>query len=97
MPKFDGLLKFDLDSQHVQMYSFGTGRYGGEGVFVPRPGATVEDDGWLMTFVHDEAQDTSELVIVSTQTMTDEAIARIRMPQRVPYGFHGTWVSFPYC
>lgn len=97
MPKFDGLLKFDLDSQHVQMYSFGTGRYGGEGVFVPRPGATVEDDGWLMTFVHDEAQDTSELVIVSTQTITDEAIARIRMPQRVPYGFHGTWVSFPYC
>jgi carotenoid cleavage dioxygenase len=95
MPKFDGLLKFALEQQSVQVHSFGTGRYGGEGVFVPRPGSTVEDDGWLMTFVHDEAQDTSELVIVSTQAMSDEPIARIQMPQRVPYGFHGTWVSLP--
>ena len=95
MPKFDGLLKFDLDNGSAQAHSFGTGRYGGEGVFVPRPGATAEDDGWLMTFVHDEAQDVSELVIVSTQAMTDEPVARIQMPQRVPYGFHGTWVSLP--
>lgn len=95
MPKFDGLLKFDLDSQRVQMHSFGTGRYGGEGVFVLRPGATVEDDGWLMTFVHDEIQDKSELVIISTQAMTDAAIARIQMPQRIPYGFHGTWITLP--
>jgi carotenoid cleavage dioxygenase-like enzyme len=104
MPKFDGLLKFDLDHQKVQKHSFGEGRYGGEGVFVPRPGATAEDDGWLLTFVHDEVQDTSELVIVSTQEMVDEAItnqgkslctARIQIPQRVPYGFHGTWVALP--
>ncbi|MBD1846746.1 carotenoid oxygenase family protein [Cyanobacteria bacterium FACHB-63] len=94
MPKFDGLLKFDLDQQRTQKHSFGKGRYGGEGVFVPRPGATLEDEGWLMTFVHDEIQDTSELVIVSTQAMSDEAIARIQMPQRIPYGFHGTWVSY---
>lgn len=94
-PKFDGLLKFDLDHQNVQMHSFGTGRYGGEGVFVPRPGATAEDDGWLMTFVYDEPQDRSELVIIDTQAMTDEPVARILMPQRVPYGFHGTWISLP--
>lgn len=94
-PKFDGLLKFDLDQQHLQVHLFGTGRYGGEGVFVPRRGSAVEDDGWLMTFVHDEIQDTSELVIVSTQVMTDEPIARIQIPQRVPYGFHGTWVPLP--
>lgn len=95
MPKFDGLLKFDLDNSRVQVHSFGAGRYGGEGVFVPRPGSIVEDDGWLMTFVHDEAQDLSELVIVSAQAMSDEAIARIQIPQRIPYGFHGTWVPLP--
>jgi len=95
MPKFDGLLKFDLDNQRVQTHHFGTGRYGGEGVFVPRPGATVEDDGWLMTFVHDEIQDTSELVIISAQAMTDEPLARIRMPQCIPYGFHGAWITLP--
>ncbi|MCD8489474.1 MAG: carotenoid oxygenase family protein [Desertifilum sp.] len=93
MPKFDGLLKFDLENQSVQTHSFGTGRYGGEGVFVPKPGATAEDEGWLMTFVYDETQQTSELVIVDAQAMTDSAIARIQIPQRVPYGFHGTWIG----
>ncbi|MEP0910689.1 carotenoid oxygenase family protein [Leptolyngbya sp. GB1-A1] len=94
MPKFNGLLQFDLAHQSVQTHSFGTGRYGGEGVFVPRPGATTEDDGWLMTFVHDETQSTSELIIVAAQAMTDEPIARVLMPQRIPYGFHGTWIAF---
>lgn len=93
MPKFDGLLKFDLEHQQVQRHPFGTGRYGGEGVFVPRPGAMAEDEGWLMTFVHDEAQNQSELVIVNPQAMNDEPIARILMPQRIPYGFHGTWIA----
>lgn len=93
MPKFDGLLKFDLEHQLVQTHSFGAGRYGGEGVFVPRPGATSEDDGWLITFVHDEAEGGSELVIVAAQAVNEEPIARILIPQRVPYGFHGTWIA----
>lgn len=84
LPKFDGLLKFDLDHQSVQAHAFGSGRYGGEGVFVPQPGARAEDEGWLMTFLHDETQDTSELVTIHTQAMTDEPVACIQMPQRVP-------------
>jgi carotenoid cleavage dioxygenase len=91
LPKFDGLLKFDLDRSEVRAHSFGTGRYGGEGVFVPRPGATEEDDGWLMTFVHDEGENRSELAIVSARAMEGEPIARVLLPGRVPYGFHGAW------
>lgn len=45
-----------------------------------------------MTFVHDEVQNTSERVVVSTQAMTDEPIARLGMPQRISYGFPGTWI-----
>lgn len=93
MPKFDGLLKFDLEGQSVQTHSFGAARYGGEEIFVPRPDATAEDDGWLITFVHDESEGKSELVIVAAQAMSEEPIARILMPQRVPYGFHGTWIA----
>jgi len=93
LPKFDGLLKVDLETQDVQVHQFGTGCYGGEGVFVPRPGATEEDEGWLMTFMHDEIQNQSELVIMNSQAMMDAPIARILMPQRIPYGFHGTWIA----
>ncbi|HEY9871969.1 MAG TPA: carotenoid oxygenase family protein [Candidatus Obscuribacterales bacterium] len=93
MPKFDGLIKYDLDSGSSQTHEFGRERYGGEGVFAPSSHATAEDDGWLLTFVHDEVEGTSELVVVDVKDMTAEPVARILIPERVPYGFHGSWVE----
>ncbi|MBD2515636.1 carotenoid oxygenase family protein [Nostoc sp. FACHB-973] len=92
LPLFEGIIKYDFSNGKSQTHEFGEGRYGGEAVFAPRPGATVEDDGWLMTFVHDEGSDTSELVVVNAQDITAEPVARVIIPQRVPYGFHGAWV-----
>lgn len=93
MPLFDGLIKYDLLNGSSQTHKFGRDRYGGEGVFVPRPNATTEDDGWLLTFVYDTVEETSELVVVSAKDMTAEPVARVIIPQRVPYGFHGIWVE----
>jgi carotenoid cleavage dioxygenase-like enzyme len=93
VPLFEGVIKYDLSNGKSQTHEFGRGRYGGESVFVPRPGATVEDDGWLITFVYDTSKDTSELVVVNAQDVTGEPVARVLIPQRVPYGFHAAWVS----
>lgn len=93
MPLFDGLIKYDLLTGSSQTHNFGSGRYGGEGVFVPKPGATEEDEGWLLTFVYDTKEETSELVVVNAQDMTAEPVARIIILTRVPYGFHGTWIA----
>ena len=93
LPLFEGIIKYDLNSGNSQTHEFGQGRYGGEAVFAPRPGAIAEDDGWLVTFVHDENSNTSELVVVNAQDVTAEPVARVIIPQRVPYGFHGTWVA----
>lgn len=92
VPLIDGLIKYDFSSGKSQTHQFGVGRYGGEAVFAPRPGATDEDDGWLMTFVYDTGEEASELVIVNAQDMSSTPVARVLIPQRVPYGFHGTWV-----
>ncbi|QLE58166.1 carotenoid oxygenase family protein [Nostoc sp. TCL26-01] len=89
---FDGLLKYDFMRNYSQSHDFGRGRYGGEAVFVPRPDGVEEDDGWLLTFVYDKAKNTSELLVVDAQYFTDEPVARILLPQRVPYGFHGIWI-----
>jgi len=92
-PLFDGLLKYNLSTGSSETHEFGQGRYGGEAVFVPRPGAATEDEGWLLTFVHDTLESQSELVVVNAQDVTAPPIARMLIPQRVPYGFHGSWVS----
>lgn len=67
-------------------------RYGGEAVFVTRPNSNAEDDGWLITFVYDSTTQASELLVLNAQDLTAEPIARVLIPQRVPYGFHGIWI-----
>jgi carotenoid cleavage dioxygenase len=92
-PLFDGVIKYDFENGKSQTHEFGKNRYGGESVFAPHPHGTAEDQGWLVTFVYDENSQTSELVVINAQDITNEPIARVMIPQRVPYGFHGIWIS----
>ncbi|MEM7591792.1 MAG: carotenoid oxygenase family protein, partial [Cyanobacteria bacterium P01_A01_bin.83] len=36
---------------------------------------------------------TSELVVIDAQNVASEPVARVLIPQRVPYGFHGAWID----
>jgi hypothetical protein len=71
----------------------------GEAVFVPRSEAPVqgcsaeEDEGYLITYVHDEVAGRSTLNVYDARSMAQEPLAVVALPQRVPYGFHGLWVS----
>jgi carotenoid cleavage dioxygenase-like enzyme len=62
-------------------------------VFVAREGGTAEDDGWLLTFVHDLGTGTAEFVVLDAADLARGPVARVPLPQRVPFGFHGSWVS----
>jgi carotenoid cleavage dioxygenase len=89
----DGLIKYDLETGNSQVHEFGRGRFGGDSAFAPRPGASTEDDGWLLTMVWDAVVKQSELLVIDAQNFTSEPVARVIMPGRVPYGFHATWIS----
>ncbi|MGD9997770.1 MAG: carotenoid oxygenase family protein [Ilumatobacteraceae bacterium] len=86
-------LKYDLQTGERAVFDHGPGRSGGEPVFVSRAGSTAEDDGWLLTMVHDLTTDTAELVVLDAQDFDRGYVAQVLLPQRVPYGFHGNWVS----
>jgi 8'-apo-carotenoid 13,14-cleaving dioxygenase len=87
------IFKHDLATRTVETHSVGRGRGSAEPDFIRKESPTSEDDGWLMSYVYDQSTDVSELVIIDAQNMTAEPVARVLLPQRVPFGFHGNWVS----
>jgi carotenoid cleavage dioxygenase-like enzyme len=90
---FDGVIKYDLERRSSAAHTYPAGWFGGETAFCPRVGSTAEDDGYLCTFVADEATGASELYVLDARNVSDAPLARIRIPQRVPTGYHTWWVS----
>jgi carotenoid cleavage dioxygenase len=89
---FDGVIKYDTDTGRSWLHRYPAGRFGGETVFAPRLGSRAEDDGYLLTFVVDEATGESELYVIDAAHVSEEPVARVRIPQRVPTGYHAWWI-----
>jgi carotenoid cleavage dioxygenase-like enzyme len=89
---FDGLLRYDLCTGKREEHRFGPGRFGSEAPFAPRDGSVGDDDGYLVSFVTDERDGRSEVEILDASDIAAGPVARVRLPQRVPLGFHATWV-----
>ncbi|XP_038896611.1 carotenoid 9,10(9',10')-cleavage dioxygenase 1-like [Benincasa hispida] len=64
--------------------------------FVPRENGDQEDDGWIIAHVHNEITNTSQVYIIDAQKFNNEPIAKISLPQRVPYGFHGAFMPISW-
>lgn len=96
------ILSSQVDDDPIKVFKLPSGWYAQESRFVPRKNGTSEDDGWLLSYVFDESQldhcgecpqgSSSELWIIDAKNMT-EIVAKVFLPQRVPYGLHGNWFS----
>ncbi len=88
------IFKYDFGNDAARsVHTFPVGHTPGEPVFVPAEGATNEDDGYLMTYVHQADTDTSYLVVLDATDMPADPVAEVHLPTRVPAGFHGSWVA----
>lgn len=105
MPKIAGVVKIDLSLSGsrsgdctVATRLYPPGCYGGEPFFVakePDNPAAEEDDGYLVSYIHDENTNESKFIVMDTKSPNLEIVAAVKLPGRVPYGFHGTFV--PSC
>jgi len=91
--QFGGLLKHDLHAGTTLERNFDAGQSAGEAVFVPASPDAGEDEGFVLSLVHDTGRDASDLVILDATDFTGPEVARVHLPQRVPYGFHGWWAA----
>ena len=85
-----GVVHYDAQTEREQTWDPGPTRSSGEWLFVPN--GDGEGEGFVMSYVHDAADDKSSLVILDAQDVSAGPLAEIQTPQRVPYGFHATWV-----
>ncbi|CAI0388380.1 unnamed protein product [Linum tenue] len=104
MPKFGGLAKLyfqepkDADNQReeamikVEYHEFEKNTFCSGAAFVPKEEEEEEDDGWVITFVHNEDTHTSKVYIIDAKKFSSEPVAKITLPCRVPYGFHGAFM-----
>ena len=87
------IVKYDMSNGSKAIHDLGPAAFPGEFVFVQDTATGAEDDGWVMGFVYDKTTDSSDLVILDAKDMSKPPVARVHLPQRVPFGFHGSWID----
>jgi len=90
---FNGLTKHDLETGEAEHFGFGEQRFGSEAPFIPRANAQSEDDGYLISFITDMAQDRSECIIIDAKDLAAGPVCTIILPHRISSGTHATWAS----
>jgi carotenoid cleavage dioxygenase len=87
---FDGVIRYDLEAGTSTEHLYGPTTVCGETVHAPDPASPEEGGGWLLNLVHDVAEGESACVVLDAATL--EEVARVHLPRRVPFGFHGSFL-----
>lgn len=91
---YDGITKLDLADNSETGYAAQTpGNSFCEPVFAPRPGATDEDDGWLLSVEYQADRHTSRLVILDAKDPAGGPVATAGLTHHIPLGFHGNFAA----
>ena len=91
--RLNNYFKHDFEKSETIAHDFGESCQAAEPVFIPRKNAKSEDDGFVVGFVYDKTTDLSDFVVLDAQNFSDAPLARVTLPQRVPFGFHGSWIN----
>ena len=88
---FNSILHYDLATGARRAHALPDGSSAGEAVFVPRTDSSSEGDGFLLAPVYRWAEDRSDVLVLDAANVEAAPLAVVRIPQRVPFGFHGNF------
>lgn len=89
---FNAIAHIDLKTGKRTVRTLDPGDSADEPVFVPRCATAPEGDGYVISLAYRAATNTSELLILNAQDIAGEPAAVLKLPRRVPAGFHGSFV-----
>jgi all-trans-8'-apo-beta-carotenal 15,15'-oxygenase len=88
----DVVTKVDMETGAETVVSLGREHYPNEPVFIPRPGGSAEDDGWLLSQTYDARSDRTYVAVLDARAPEAGPRARVWLEHFFPLTFHGTWV-----
>ena len=88
---FNAIFRYDHKTGSKQVCDFGPVGFPSEPIFVPRSAQSPEGEGVLLTVVYRQEENRSDLLILDAENIAHEPLATVRLPHRIPYGFHGNW------
>jgi carotenoid cleavage dioxygenase len=88
---FNAVFHYDHKTGKRRMHDLGTSSFTSEPVFVPRAEHAPEGAGFLLAVVYRQEENRSDLLILDAENVEAHPLATVKLPHRVPYGFHGNW------
>ncbi|MCU0821373.1 MAG: carotenoid oxygenase family protein, partial [Spirochaetes bacterium] len=88
-PFLSGVSKIDIESGRTLFRDF-LPDLTSEPMFVPKPGSSVEDEGWVILPLYIADKHNSDLLVLDAADLS--TVCRAKLPHHQPQGYHGSWV-----
>lgn len=84
-----GVCKVDVESGSSDTWVASPTEFCGAPTFVPKPGASGEDEGYLVTMVLDGASRRSDIVVLDAQDVAKGPVSRFSLREAMPHSLGG--------
>src|SRR5487761_1455239 len=81
----------ELATGKTDAWDPGRGWLVSEPIFVPRPGGTAEDDGWLVALGYDPDRQATDAVVLDARDLAAGPVFTAHLPVSTGVTFHGAW------
>lgn len=86
---FRGFIIWDMQEKKMtKIIHYAKDEFGGEPVLLAKPNTTESNDFYVGNFLYNVVTGQSSFVLYEEEKL----VARLNMPYRVPFGFHGKWI-----